>query len=504
MAEKHSLMRSSTNLALGIGFVLLLLARGAMADMAGPGTAGNETQHATSSEKAIAKSSDNNGAPDEGVDGWTSDFSLLEEYRLRIASHALPTSGPLGELLQTNQQSDQHLRLLGDGQISGLNDHFRAVVSSALWLDLDGPSAPGAASLFATQYDNAQPWVAVYALSAEWREHKALDHVRVGRQASEHGLPLTFDGMSLGVRLLRRRLQLFGFGGKTVHFFETVPGLFENWVASTGAVLRPTSSTAFEFDTRLIREQTLNADRSQRNAITNHSYGLSAALGSENLSSKVYVRGIDRRPSHLGGAFMFENERLGLGLDARIHAQLVTLGEVVESENPFYSLLGPSLPYAQFRFESWKDFRVGRQAHWSLHLGWRGRQVVGAAEQPFNRNTGAIYLHTRLDDFVRKGLFVGGTVECNYVSYTANSDRMLTLGGSTGYGNEWVKAELGTYFQQYKIIYYQSAEELHNARTVYGSVAFEPAQWLELRARYEIDIFDMYLQSFFFSARQDF
>jgi hypothetical protein len=484
--------------------VPLLLSHGASADTATGATSG-ENQHTTVTDSGIAKSSNKTGAPDEGKDdGWTSDFSLLEEYRLRIASHALPNSGPLGGPLQANQASDQHLRLLGDGQISGMNDHFHAVMSGALWLDLDGPSAPGTASLFATQFDNAQPWLAVYALSAEWQEHKTLDFVRVGRQASEHGLPLTFDGVSLAVRALGRRLQLFGFGGKTVHFFETTPGLFENWVASTGAVLRPTSSSAFEFDTRLIREPTLNADRSQRDAIMNHSYGLSATLGSDNLSSKAYVRGIDRHASHVGGAFIFENERLGLGLDARIHAQLVTLGEVVESENPFYSLLGPSLPYVQFRFESWKDFPVGRQAHFSLHLGWRGRQVVGAAEQRFNRNTGAIYIHTRIDDFVRKGLFIGGTLESNYVPYTVNSDRMLTLGGCTGYGNGLFKAELGTYYQQYKIIYYQSAEELHNTRTVYGSVAFDPAEWLELRARYEIDIFDMYLQSFFFSARQDF
>ena len=498
-------MRRSAILFFVAHLVLLLLAHGANADTTGAGAAGSDNQHTKATETGIAKSSNKTGVLDESKDdGWTSNFSLLEEYRLRIASHAMPNTGPLGETLQTNQASDQHLRLLGDGQISGMNDHFHAVASGALWLDLDGRSAPGAASLFATQFDNAQPWLSIYALSAEWQEHKALDFVRVGRQASEHGLPLTFDGASLAIRALGRRVQLFGFGGKTVHFFEMTPGLFENWVASTGAVLRPTSSSAFEFDTRLIREQTLNADRSQRDAIMNHSYGLSATLRSDNLSSKAYVRGIDRHASHVGGAFMFESERLGLGLDARIHAQLVTLGEVVESENPFYSLLGPSLPYVRFRFESWKDFPVGRRAHFSLHLGWRGRQVVGAAERAFNRNTGAIYLNARVDDFVHKGLFVSGNVEHAYVPYTVNGERILTLGGCTGYGNSVFKSELGTYYQQYKIIYYQSAEELHNTRTVYSSVAFDPAEWLELRARYEIDIFDMYLQSFFFSARQDF
>jgi hypothetical protein len=501
MAERRLWMRRSTNLAGVTCLGFLCLAPNAKADMPNSSPSGSETRAAT----AAKQSNSDNAAPTASHDaGWTSDFSLLEEYRLRIASYALPSTGPLGDAPQTGQARDQHLRLLGDGQISGLNDHFHATMSGALWMDLDGASAPGTASIFATQYDNAQPWLAVYALSAEWQNHKALDHVRVGRQASEHGLPLTFDGASLSVRAVGRRLQWFGFGGKTVHFFESTPGLFENWVASTGAVWRPGNNSAFELDTRLIREPTLNVDRSQRDSITNHSYGLSASVTSGGLLSKIYARGIDQRPSHAGGAFLYQSERLGLGLDGRIHAQLVTLGEVVESENPMYSILGPSLPFVRFRFETWKDFPIGRQAHFGLHLGWRGRQVVGAVERPFNRNTGAIYVHGQVDDFVRKGLFVGGTAEYEYVPYALRGDRMVTLGGSTGYKNALLNAELGTYYQQYKVIYYKSAEELHDTRTVYGSLAFRLAQWLELRGRYEIDIFDQYLESFFLSARQDF
>lgn len=499
-------MRRLTRLAFVTFFGLLLLASRASADTPAPGAASQpEPATASASDSEGPKRPSTDATREEVTDNaWTSNFSLLEEYRLRIASHALPSEGPLGATLQTNQASDQHLRLMADGQVTGLDDHFQAEFSGALWFDLGGPSAPGTASLFATQYDNAQPWAAVYTLSAEWQEHKTLDYVRVGRQPSEHGLPLIFDGASLAVRTFGRKLKVFGFGGRTVHFFETTPGLFENWVASTGAVLRPSSGSAIELDTRIIREQTLNVDRSQWDYITNHSYGLSVSMGSETLASKVYARGIDRHPSHVGGSFLFQDESLGLGFDARVHAQLVTLGEVVESENPYFSLLGPSLPYVQFRLESWKDFRVGRRTNWSFHLGWRARQVVGAAEQPFNRDSGAIYLSTRLDDLLLKGLFVGGILECDYVPRDFERERMLTLGGSAGYANRLFKAEVGTYFQQYKLIYYQSAEELHNARTVYGSLSYRLAQWLELRARYEIDIFDMYLQSFFLSARQDF
>jgi hypothetical protein len=262
--------------------------------------------------------------------------------------------------------------------------------------------------------------------------------------------------------------------------------------------------TAFEFDTRLIQEQTLNADRSQRDRLTNHSYGLSAALRSDSIYSKFYGRGIDSRISHAGGAFQYHNEGWKLGLDARLNAQLVKLGEVVESENPFFSLLGPSLPNLRFRFEAWKDFAVGAQSNLSFHLGWRGRQLVGYSEQAFNRNTGAFYLHSRLDDLLVRGFFVGAMAEYSYVPRSLLREWLLTFGGATGYSRGNFKTEMGSYFQQYKINYYQQAEELHNARTYYGSISYRLATWLEARARYEIDIIDRYLQSFFLSMRQDF
>jgi hypothetical protein len=445
------------------------------------------------------------GALAAGEDsGYVTDVTLVEEYRLRVMSHVLPNTGTLGASQGANQQTDQHLRLLGDFQLLGPGEHFRAVASGALWWDIDGGTGNGAASVFATQYDNAQPFVAPYTLSAEWQKDGILDHARVGRQSSEHGMPLTFDGASLGVRILERELLLFGFGGRTVHFFETKPGLFENWVASTGAVYRPTEHLALELDTRVIQEQTLNSDRSERDKITNFSYGVSGAWRSESMYSKLYARGVDRLASHVGGAYQFHDETLGFGVDARVNAQLLKLGELVESENPYFSLLGTSLPYVRFRFESWKDVALGEDANLSFHLGLRGRQLLGYEEQPFNRNTGAVYLNTRLDDVFRRGTFMGATADYNFVPKALSKEYLLTVGGYAGFNGANVSTELGTYYQQFKINYYQRAEELHNTRTVYCSVGYRLVDWLELRGRYEIDIFDRYLQSFFFSARQDF
>jgi hypothetical protein len=167
-------------------------------------------------------------------------------------------------------------------------------------------------------------------------------------------------------------------------------------------------------------------------------------------------------------------------------------------------MLGPSLPYARFKFEAWKEFPLDETTTWSLHAGWRGRQLLGVDEQPFNRNSGGIYLHTRIDDLIRKGLFVEGTAEWNYVPHSLQEGWLLAFGGSAGYTGSIIKTEVGTYYQRFKINYYQQPEELFNSRTIYGSVAYRVATWLELRVRYEFEILDRYLQSCFLSARQDF
>ena len=88
-------MRRSAILFFVAHLVLLLLAHGANADTTGAGAAGSDNQHTKATETGIAKSSNKTGVLDESKDdGWTSNFSLLEEYRLRIASHAMPNTGP--------------------------------------------------------------------------------------------------------------------------------------------------------------------------------------------------------------------------------------------------------------------------------------------------------------------------------------------------------------------------------------------------------------------------
>lgn len=446
-------------------------------------------------------------ADGEGLEGdgdWRASLSMLEEYRLRRASNVLVDPGQLGVPIAPEDQTDQQLRLQTEAQIEGADGHFRGVLSGVLWNDLDGRPQRGTPNLFVTQYADRQPWVAPYALWVEWHDAGVLDHARVGRQDAEHGMPLTFDGASVGIRPMGPPLLLFAFGGQTVHFFETIPGLLENWVGSTGAVIRPSPSVQLELDGRIIREQVPVFDTGQRFVVTDHSYGLAASTRTDSVFAKLYVRGLDAELSHAGGAIRFHPVSLGFGIDARIDTQLATLNEVAESENPFFSLLGPSLPYARYLFEAWKELELGGEALWSLHAGWRGRQLISDDPQPFNRNSGGIYLHTRFDDFLLRGLFVGATAEYDFVPGSTDESSFVILGGSTGYRGSTLKAEVGTYYQRFKVNYYQRAEELEDARSVFASAAYRLADWLEVGGRYELEVIDRYLESFSLTARQDF
>jgi hypothetical protein len=395
------------------------------------------------------------------------------------------------------------LRLTLDGQGRGYHDHLQGQISAALWWDVDGHVPTGQPDLFGEFSDYRQPLFVVYALSAEWRRSLPLEYLRLGRQASEHGLPITFDGGSLGLRLWERQLSLFGYAGRTVHFFETQPGLFENWVMCAGAVYRPSEHIRLEADSRFEHDTVISRDAPQRVWIYAHSYGLTLSTRFQESWAKLFVRGLDRSASHAGGALRLAFPSLAAGIDAQASAQLRTLGEISENENPFYSLLGPSLPNLRARVEVWKEIALGQLTTLGLRAGWRVRQLLRGTEGPFNRNFGGIYFQSELNDLAVKGLFATGILEWNYVPWSVSRDSFLALGGSAGYSIRRIKVEAGTYYQRWKVNYYRDVEELQNARTVYTSAGVRALPWLELRARYTLEIVDRTIQSAFFSIRED-
>jgi len=439
---------------------------------------------------------------DAAVDQPSVQLSLREEYRLRKSSQELTAPTALGEPAWQGETTDQDLSLFGDGVVSAYGERLQLVASGALYYDLDGTEPEGSPSLFARQSDGEQPLIVPYALSGEWRG-KVLEHVRVGRQSSEHGLPLVFDGGSVGLRPAGRDWLVFGFGGRTVHFFEAEPEPFETWVASLGTVVRLEEAVKLEVDGRLVRDRVEDMTTLEPSLVTNRSYGARVVYRAETISASVAARGIDEQASHGTASFGAELPSLELALSARLHLQFVTLREIAESENPQYTILGESLPYARFAFAVEKGLELGELTRLSVSLGWRARQLFSAEPRRFNRNTGCFSTEARLTELGVRHLFLGGQAELWYVPGSDIGERELTWGAMAGYDGSRVKTELGTYYQQYRVRYYQVAEELLNTRSVYASVGLTLLPWLEVRGRYDFDIMDRYLQTVTLSLGQE-
>ncbi len=435
---------------------------------------------------------------------WTLDISLSQEYRVRYASAPLSVTGPLGEPVAPRGARDQDLRLTLDALSTGWGGHFVSQVSAALWKDLDGGAASGDPAYLGDAQDLAQPLVVLYSLTAEWRRQGPLEYARVGRQQATHGLPVTFDGGALDLRFWDRDATLFGFGGRTVHFFESSPGLFENWLAGGGVGLRLAEGMAVEVDSRFLHERILAMGGDLGRWVNTHSYGLTLNVFSETVQGKAYVRGLNRVASHTGGALRWQSARLRFGIDAMGATQLVTLGEVAESENPYFSMLGASLPHVRGRAEVWKEFAAGGEGLLVVYLGGRLRALLRDEPTRYNRNAAAAYFRVEVRDVLTKGLFASALGEWNAQSTGGFSDGFLTLGGSVGFASRKLKAETGTYFQRFKIAYYQDVEELQDVRTVFVVAGYRVVPRVEVRGRYVLELLDRQIHAGYVTVRQEF
>jgi hypothetical protein len=289
-----------------------------------------------------------------------------------------------------------------------------------------------------------------------------------------------------------------------VHFFEAEPGFLENWLVGGGAGLRLTPHLQLEFDSRYLHETVLAPGGALGNSVHTNTYGLALTGRWEELSGKLLARGMNRTFSHLGGAFHLLVPRAAMGVDGQATAQLVPLGEIAESESPYYSMLGNSLPHLRARLETWKDFRLGEQAVLTLAVGSRMRQLLFDQPVRFNRNMNALYLRADLNDLPWKGVFASVTAEWNLPGQSSDSTTFFSLGGAAGYLSRTLRAEAGTHFQRFKINYYRDVEELVGARTGFAMLSYRVLPQLEVGGRYVLEIVDRTIHSAYLTLREDF
>jgi hypothetical protein len=452
---------------------------------------------------SLRAAEDQQGGDSLSQSAWTPSLWMTQEYRFRSAGSAESSTADLLGESGTGAVRDQDLRLTLDGNLLSPGGHFTATLSAALWRDLDGRNTQDKQDVFGESRGLDQTVGVLYTASAEWQRLGPLARLAVGRLQANHGLPITFDGGALSLLFLDQRLTLFGFGGRTVHFFETLPGFFENWLVSGGASLRVGPNLKIEVDSRYLHEMILGAGGLPSERVNTNAYGATVMGYWEELRGKVFARGINRGFSHVGGDFNLQVPRAALGIAGQAAAQLVALGEIAESENPYFSMLGLSLPHLRARLETWKDFALGGAGSLVVAVGSRIRQLLHDQPSRFNRNMSALYLRADLNDIPCKGAFVGAAAEWNLPTQADQPTRFFTVGGSAGYTSRTAKIETGSYFQRFKINYYRDVEELEDVRTAYVMGSYRLLSQLEIRARYVAEIVDRNIHSLFLTLRED-
>jgi hypothetical protein len=432
---------------------------------------------------------------------WQINFSALEQYRFRAFSKPLKDSGDSSLGPPVGSESDHLFRLSFDGDIRNPDETFGVELSLGLWATISRSGSVYSPSTLTSMYDYRRTWWDVFTLYAEYTPHTWIRLLRAGRQTSEHGPPLTFDGASALFAIPKNPVTLFVFGGRTAHFFEPRSTRFEDWVASVGVGYKPFSFLRLELDYRFLKEDVLTYVSSDKSRIVDHSYGLSSWFNflEASIRAKVQLRGLNDRLSQAGVSGQWVSEEGSMGITLGFEAQPVTLREINEAEDPFYSLLGDSLPNFRYKVDFWKSFDLKT---WTLgfEVGLNGRQLLRGEEGPFNRNTGRVYVMLDEKNLLLRGLYfqLGGEGDYRFVGGNCS----LAVFGALGYERERLKAEIGTYYQRYKYDYFQNAREIADVRTYYLSFSYAILKWLGVKVQYEFERFDRDIHTVVLSLRQ--
>jgi hypothetical protein len=401
---------------------------------------------------------------------------------------------------RTSDKPDEHDRdidLYLDLSVVDPSGRVSAQGAAAAWWDIDGTArTPGFGLRSLRETADPSLWVDVYKLSAEYRPASSFVALaRAGRQEAEHGLPAVFDGAAVELRP-KGWLGLFAFGGRTEHFYEYRSGAFEDWLGSAGAVLRPADGLKLEIDYRFMSEDVPSDLAGAGKRLNANSYGLGGTYRvGDWLRTRLYLRGLDASLSHAGLAMAAANDERRIGIEARLDAQTAAIDEINEANDPYFLVLGTSLPYARWRLEGWKGLATTAGV-FALHLGYEGRNLLRDDETPFNRNVSRLYALLNATDVGIKGPFFSVLFERNSAGFNLfGGQGIWAAGGSAGWDRGALRTEAGTYYQRFAYVYYRDVEELADVRVFFGDARLRIRDWISARARYQYEVFDRELHT---------
>ena len=418
--------------------------------------------------------------------------SGTEGYRLRRLTDTFGTV------------NDNDLRIFIDGGASAWDARLTLAGSFALFVDLDGRDRD--LRLRSVHDPTGRIDLLVNDLSATYGDERFVPRFSVGRITVLEGFPLLLDGAAMNLvplgHLARGRLwglersELFFSAGRTQHFYDVDPSLFEDWVAQGGIKLKILRGLSLEADYRLLVE-----DSAARGV--DHDYGASARwrLGPWFLG-RLYARGLNLGLQKIGGHGLIQLAPIGLDASVRVDAQTLTLGEVHERANPYYAILGTSRPNVRWNINVGERWRFAYLTA-GARAGTAGRLRLDGPDDQYNRTWMRHWVAAELTDVLMRGLYLTTTLELSFAQKFTD-DGLVALGGVIGYRRRRWSVEAGTDFQRYKYTYYEDVDEIADVRTVWAGMRVPIVGPLTFRVDYRVEIYDRIAHTFNVAIAENF
>jgi hypothetical protein len=289
-----------------------------------------------------------------------------------------------------------------------------------------------------------------YLYEAHLDVNNPTDHVtqiRMGRQDGLRDEPVFFDGVAADFSI-NRIVGVSAYGGAAVHFFPFSANEGGNTLGGLGVDVLATQATLVSLDYLSVSNKqdafdTKDNKDQEASLRINHRF-------SPNARTMVKVRTLDGETRDANVRVVGTSIDYGAELNVAYYNQFMTIKETALEFSPYFTALGPSVPFQSYDIRGRKLFgdRV------SFDLGYFQRTLAKSSdESTYNHDFSRVYGTLGLYDLFVKGFSISitdeewktGTVRTFNSSGIDIGYQMRTVRGQRG-----AKFNVGSYFSLYK------------------------------------------------------
>ena len=369
--------------------------------------------------------------------------------------------------------------------------HFKFSLSGDVREDLDGLSNdPKDRTAGILDAYNERMYGFLYRATAEIYKLGPLEYLRLGRQFVRYELLAHMDGINVDFSMLNRRLHLFAYGGIPVRYLDD-SDYIDAQTAGAGASMVFSSQTKITLEYQFVNEDGSTGINGTPTEDAQHQAALALRQGFFGYGyGYVAFAMLNEDPRYVKAKFALDFESIGMNLHLSYFGQFIELENMPVSISPFSNLLGPIHPYHHGKLML---SQMLYKEYLSMAIGGEVRMLADSDDEgPFNHSFHHEYLSLTLEDLPVKHLEY--TIHADLWQVIGDDEKMIfTGGGEIAYNKrKFLKASVGAYYSMYKYDYYLNLDEQTDVYTLYADGKYYFLDWLYMRARYEMNVYDIY------------